>query len=43
MADSKDGFEQLDVPKWKDEARDFTPWPENIEVLALGRSLADGR
>ena len=33
MANSKDGFEQLDVrTKWKDEARDFTPWlAENIE------------
>ena len=43
MADSKDGFEQLDVrAKWKDEARDFTPWlAENIEVLgdALGMKL----
>ena len=43
MDDSSDGFEQLDVrAKWKDEARDFTPWlAENIEVLgdALGMKL----
>ena len=43
MANSKDGFEQLDVrTKWKDEARNFTPWlAENINVLgdALGMKL----
>ena len=43
MANSKDGFEQLDVrTKWKDEARNFTPWlAENINMLgdALGKKL----
>ena len=43
MANTSDGFEQLDVrTKWKDEARNFTPWlAENIEMLgdALGMKL----
>ena len=43
MADSNDCFELLDVrARWKDEARDFTPWlAENIDVLgdALGMKL----
>ena len=43
MANSKDGCEQLDVrSKWKDEARNFTPWlAKNINVLGrvLGLNL----
>ena len=43
MANSSDGFEQLDVrAKWMDEARNFTPWlAENIKMLgdALGMKL----
>ena len=43
MTNSKDECQQLDVrTKWKDEARDFTPWlADNIDVLgdALGMNL----
>ena len=43
MANLNACFEQLDVrAKWKDEARDFTPWlAENIDVLgdAVGMKL----